>query len=620
MKKENKKSNLITDLHMIKRACGIINELSPGMLRLSIIRAFINAFIPYIAIYMSAVIIDELVGKRNFKLLVIYVSIAVGGTLLITIIAELFSKKINILNALFDVSIKNYLNNTRLTMDFANLEDPKYTELHAKIIGTMFMVNGGISSIVELITTIADNVISVIIALIIIQSTIMNSKALAIGSSEILNPTLFFLLLMIVITACIALTVRNSKIASKKVFNLFLNCATNRYLDYYHYNYMEDDQAGKDIHIFDQRKLIINEVRSKGRLPWMKIQNGKYSLHQRYFGANAVISAFIGGFAYIFVGLKALSGSISLGSVTKSYASIIRLVSSIENLSVSLSKIKSNNNYLKIFYEFLDTPSEHHKGKQIPEQSHSGWELEFHDVSFRYPSCEEYAIKNLSLKISSNSRIAIVGMNGSGKTTMIKLLCGLYQPEAGYITLNGKDIREYDYCAYLKLFSVVFQDFKLLALPIAENVAASREYDAEKVWHSLEAAGIDGKVHKLPLNISQYIYKYVEPDGIDISGGEEQKLAIARALYKDAPIMIFDEPTAALDPVAEYEIYTKFNQIIGDKAAVFVSHRLSSCRFCNNIAVFNNGKIVQFGNHEELLKDTKGKYSELWNAQAQYYQ
>lgn len=466
MTKKNEKRKLMTDLHMIKRACRIINELSPGMLGLSIIRAVINAFIPYIAIYMSALIIDELVGKRDFKLLIIYVFIAVGGTLIMTIIAELFSKRINVLNAMFDVKIKNYLNNTELTMDFSKLEDPKYTELHAKIIGTMFMVNGGISSVVGLITMIVDNMVSVIIALVIIQRSTMESQTSSIGSGGILNSTLFFLLLMIVIIACIALTVRNSKMENKKEFNLFQNCATNRYLDYYHFNYMEDDQAGKDIHIFDQRKLIIGEVHSKGRLPWMKILEGRYSLCQRYFGTNVVISAFIGGFTYIFVGLKALSGSISLGSVTKSYASIIRIVSSIGNLSISLSQIKSNNNYLKILYEFLDTPSEHHEGKQIPERCNGGWELEFHDVSFRYPSCEEYAIRNLSIKISSNSRVAIVGMNGSGKTTMIKLLCGLYQPETGYITLNGKDIREYDYSAYLKLFSVVFQDFKLLALTI----------------------------------------------------------------------------------------------------------------------------------------------------------
>ncbi|MCQ6564023.1 ABC transporter ATP-binding protein [Paenibacillus mendelii] len=609
----------MTDLRMIKRACGIIRELSPGLLGFSITKAIIDAFIPYIAIFMSALIIDELVGNKDFELLMIYAFAAAGGTLMISITAELFSKRINVLSAMFEVRVKNYLNQVRLSMDFTMLEDPKYMELHARIIGTMFMVNGGITSVVGLLTKIFENAVSVIIAVIIIQKSITASKSSAAGSSVIHNPILFFLLLMAVIIVCIAITVRNSKTASKKEFGLFQNASTNRYLDYYHYHYMEDDQAAKDIHIFDQRKLIINEVLSKGRLPWMNIVNGRYSLMQRYFGANAVIAVFIGGFAYVFVGLRALAGSISLGSVITSYASIIRLVSSVSDLSVSLTQIKSNNNYLNMFFEYIDTPSRQHDGKELPEQRNDGWELEFHEVSFRYPSCETYAIHNLSMKISSKSRIAIVGTNGSGKTTLIKLLCGLNQPDRGSITLNGKDINELDYNAYTNLFSVVFQDFKLFAFPIGENVSASRDYEDEKVWHSLDVAGIGNKVRNLPLKLKQSIYKNVELDGRDLSGGEEQKMAIARALYKDAPIMIFDEPTAALDPVAEYEIYSKFNEIIGDKAAVFVSHRLSSCRFCDHIAVFHNGEIVQFGNHEELLEDSEGKYYELWSAQAQYY-
>jgi ATP-binding cassette subfamily B protein len=611
--------SLRADFRMIKRGCKIIRKLSPGLLSLSILNSFFSAFIPYIAIYMSAVIVDELVGNRNFSLLIFYVAAATGGTLLATIISELIKSKINVKNAMFDAELDGYLNNIKLSMDFIKLEDPKYTELRDKISGTTFMTGGGIASVVKLLTSIADNTISVIIAVIIIQNATMAHAATDAGAG-LLNSILFFIFLMSVIAACITLTVKNSRTESIKEFRLYQDCATNRYLGYYHDNYMEDDQAGKDIHIFNQRKLIIGEVLSKGRLPWLKVCNGRYSLYQEYFGANTAISAFLGGFAYIFVGLKALSGSISLGSVTKSYSSIIRLVSSVGNLSVSLSQIKSNNNYLELLYEFIDIPSDMHNGKEIPAKSDKGWEIEFHNVSFRYPSGERYALKNLSLKISSNSRTAIVGMNGSGKTTMIKLLCGFYSPEEGYITLNGKNIGEYDYNAYLSLFSVVFQDFKFLAFPIGQNVAASKEYDEESVWCSLETAGIADRVRELKNNIGQALYKNFEEDGINISGGEEQKLAIARAIYKDAPFIVLDEPTAALDPVAEYEIYSKFNEIIGCKAAVFVSHRLSSCRFCDTIAVFQNGQIVQIGTHKELLKDIDGKYLELWNAQAQYYQ
>jgi len=195
----------------------------------------------------------------------------------------------------------------------------------------------------------------------------------------------------------------------------------------------------------------------------------------------------------------------------------------------------------------------------------------------------------------------------------------LYQPDEGHITLNGKDIREYDYDEYLRLFTVIFQDYRLFALPIAENIAASKKYDDEKAWKSLKAAGNDEFVRKLPLTLRQFIYKNVDEEGINLSGGEEQKLAIARAHYKDAQFFVLDEPTAALDPISEYDIYTKLDEMLDNKGAIFISHRLSSCKFCNTIVVFDHGEIIQIGSHDALLKNLKGKYYELWNAQAQYY-
>lgn len=382
---------------------------------------------------------------------------------------------------------------------------------------------------------------------------------------------------------------------------------------------MEDDKAAKDIRIFNQRDLIIGEIRDKARKPWMNILVRKSRLVQRYFGANMIISTFIGGLTYVIIGLRALKGYISLGSVSQSYASIVVLISSIHNFFVSVSQIISNNDYLKVLYEYIDLSDVSLAGEMIP-QKYSDWIIEFHNVSFKYPSAENYALKNVSFKITSNSQTAIVGVNGSGKTTMIKLLCGFYRPQEGYITLNGIKIEDYERDAYLELFSVVFQDFKVFAFPIGENVAASVHYDEKRVWEALKTAGLHKKIESMPNKLEHYLYKNVDADGMDISGGEEQKLAIARAFYKDAPFIIFDEPTAALDPIAEAEIYTKFNQIVGNKAAVFVSHRLSSCRFCERIFVFDQGEIVQCGTHDELLKNNKGKYYELWNAQAKYYQ
>ena len=251
--------------------------------------------------------------------------------------------------------------------------------------------------------------------------------------------------------------------------------------------------------------------------------------------------------------------------------------------------------------------------------SQGGYVFEFKNVSFQYPSSEALVLNNINLTINSCERLAVVGMNGSGKTTLIKLLCRLYEPTEGVITLNGIDIKEYDYEEYISLFSVVFQDFKLFSFGMDQNIAVSENIDLEKLEDCLFSSGLGNIVNESDKNYQVSIGKNFDEDGRDFSGGEEQKLAIARALYKDAPIVILDEPTAALDPIAEFEVYSKFDTLVKDKAAVFISHRLSSCKFCHNIAVFHKGKIVQLGNHNSLVSDKEGKYHELWFAQADHY-
>ena len=264
-------------------------------------------------------------------------------------------------------------------------------------------------------------------------------------------------------------------------------------------------------------------------------------------------------------------------------------------------------------------PNRMYQGSLTTEKrSDRNYEVEFRDVSFRYPDTDQWVLRHVNIKFRVGSRLAVVGMNGSGKTSFIKLLCRLYDPTEGEILLNGINIRKYRYDEYIRIFSVVFQDFKLLALPLGENVAGSAEYDRERVKKCLSDAGFTQRLESLPKGLDTYLYKDLKEEGVDISGGEAQKIAIARALYKDAPFIILDEPTAALDPIAEAEIYSRFNDIMTDKTAIYISHRLSSCKFCDEIAVFHEGEIVQKGTHDQLVADTTGKYYELWNAQAQY--
>ena len=265
-------------------------------------------------------------------------------------------------------------------------------------------------------------------------------------------------------------------------------------------------------------------------------------------------------------------------------------------------------------------PNSTYQGSLTTEKrSDRKYEIEFKDVSFRYPGTSTWALRHVSMKFDVGGRLAVVGENGSGKTTFIKLLCRLYDPDEGEIRLNGIDIRKYRYDNYLALFSVVFQDFQLLAQPLAANVAAAEDYDRERAARCLEKAGFGARLAELLNGLDTCLYRDFEEDGVEISGGEAQKIALARVLYQDAPFIVLDEPTAALDPEAEAEVYTKFNDIVEDKTAIYISHRLSSCRFCDQIAVFDGGQVVQQGSHDQLIRE-EGKYQSLWNAQAQYYQ
>lgn len=246
------------------------------------------------------------------------------------------------------------------------------------------------------------------------------------------------------------------------------------------------------------------------------------------------------------------------------------------------------------------------------------YEFEFKHVWFKYPNSEEYVLKDINLKWRIGEKMALVGRNGSGKSTLIKLLCRLYDATKGEITLNGIDIRKYSYDDYMQLFSVVFQDSKLFSYSLAENVAADTDFDSELVENCVRKAGLSELLDKMPDGINTYLYKDFNENGVEISGGEAQKLCLARAIYKGSPFIVLDEPTAALDPISEYDIYTKFNSIVGTRTAIYISHRLSSCRFCDDITVLDNGRIIERGSHEKLIAKG-GIYTAMWAAQAEYY-
>lgn len=326
----------------------------------------------------------------------------------------------------------------------------------------------------------------------------------------------------------------------------------------------------------------------------------------------------LAGYIYVYVAVMAMSGAVSVGDVLMYSGAIITMMTGVQNILTQYNQINYRNEYLKTYEDFIKRPNMHYDGTlPIEKRDDNEYELSFRNVSFRYPGTETYILKDVSLDFKIGQKMALVGMNGAGKTTLIKLLLRLYEPTEGEICLNGINIEKYDYEEYMQIFSVVFQDFKLFAFPLDENIAAGGQVDKLRLNQVLAKMSLNEFVEGLPQKERTLLYQE-NGQGVTPSGGEAQKVAIARALYKDAPFVILDEPTAALDPIAEAGIYENFDSLVGEKTAVYISHRMSSCKFCDRIVVLDHGEIAEQGTHEELLEQN-GIYAKLYQTQAEYY-
>ena len=335
-------------------------------------------------------------------------------------------------------------------------------------------------------------------------------------------------------------------------------------------------------------------------------------------GKNALLSLLSNFAAYLVIGARALYGVLPIGDVLLYAGSVTRAMSDLQTFLATGSEFDYINSYLSTYEDFIAQPSMAYDGTLPIEKRDDGqYEFTFHDVSFSYPGTNIPVLEHVTLSFAVGEKTALVGRNGAGKTTLIKLLCRLYEPTSGHITLNGIDIRKYNYKEYTQAFSVVFQDFHLFSLPLDENIAAGTEIDEAALQSSLAKVGLTDRVQQLPQGVRTRLYNN-NGSGVDLSGGEAQRTAIARALYKDAPFVILDEPTAALDPIAEAEIYKQFSQMTAGKTAVYISHRMSSCKFCDRIIVLDHGRIAEDGTHDTLLAN-HGIYANLYETQAQYY-
>jgi ATP-binding cassette subfamily B protein len=514
-----------------------------------------------------------------------------------------------------------YLNSKTLDMDYGDIENPETHIKRQRIDDIRFVGGGGIWPLVYQSRNAVGGIITMITSIAItykafvIYSTTPQNNFIDIIASPVSS---VILLIFIVINTLITIYFNGAgTVKTHQIWDEAL--PQNRMLVYILDNYINSYHAGKDIRLYNQKQMIMNAckktMKNFGRIFSKTEQN-----QIKYANINTILSSVIEWLVYIFIGVRAIYGLIGLGDLFKYINTINQFSWGLTGFLNTFNALRTNNQYLEVLYEYLDIPNKKYQGSlSVEKRDDNEHTVEFINVSFKYPGSDAYALKNLNLKFKIGQRLAVVGPNGSGKTTMIKLLCRLYDPTEGEIKLNGFDIKKYDYEEYMALFSVVFQDFKLFSFTLGQNVAASVDYDEKKVTQTLAKSGFDARLGDMAKGLETPLYKDFEEDGVEISGGEAQKIALARALYKDAPFIVLDEPTAALDPIAEYEIYSKFNEIVGGKTAVYISHRLSSCRFCDDIAVFDKGELIQRGSHDALLADSGGKYHELWSAQSQYY-
>ena len=392
------------------------------------------------------------------------------------------------------------------------------------------------------------------------------------------------------------------KILSAKQYEFIHANDHNNALGGYLAGIMTDERNSKDIRLYDLSKLFLGKFRQMVEGYSIYLQMGK--VNGKYRGMIEGINQFAAGAAYLLAGMKALNGMIDIGNVILYAGVISQTVNCITEFGSQVISFQFCAEYLSVFDKFIQSPAMAYDGTLPIEKRDDGqYEFEFHDVSFAYPDCGTQVLSHVSLKFNIGEKMALVGQNGAGKTTLIKLLCRLYEPTEGTITLNGIDIWKYNYEEYTRAFSVVFQDFAMFSLPVGENIAASSAVDEERAWEVLEEVELAERVRKMKDGLKTQLYNN-NGAGVDVSGGEAQRLAIARALYKDAPFVILDEPTAALDPIAEAQIYENFNEMVENKTAIYISHRMEEVfANCDTITVMRDGQTISSRPTEETNMD-----------------
>lgn len=613
MKGISLQENIKKSINVLK----VIKSSSKGFFYVFILQSIFSSIFPYVSIFFTYLIIDGIVVGLQINELLVYVYWMIGLAFGIGIITNILTYFNRVYSVELSYILDSKIANKTFEIDYALIEDnetmkliemaeegcngnggPKYY--------CEYVLSGMLSSILKVIYGVV-----LLSGLLIVKETTNPSPIVNILN----NPwSVGIIILAILIPTAISKYVMRKN--NERSYNIMMyNIEGNRKFHYFH-QICANYKYGKDIRLYNLQDLFLDnmrEVREVADENWRDFSVFKVKMMVLSIFGNKALSLI----AYIFVGLKAMYGLISVGNVVAYVAAITLLSQAITTIVERYSKLHLFNNYLENYFTYLNLESQKKYGT-IEHIDPNNLAIQFKDVSFKYPNTEDYVLKNINLEINTGTKLAIVGLNGAGKTTLVKLLCRLFDPTEGEILINDLPIEAYSKETCNQLFSIVFQDFKLFSYSIKDNISSGQNGNVSKVKDTLIKTGMMERIEKMDNHIDTMIYQRSKENGVEISGGEAQKLAISRALYKDSPIVILDEPTASLDPESEAEVYEKFSELVQNKTALFISHRMSSCKFCDDVIVVDKGEIIEQGHHNILIKNS-GLYAKMWQAQAKYY-
>lgn len=572
-------------------------RLHKGFFLLFAFRTILAAVQPFVQIMTMPLIIDELLGGRDVKKLLFYAAVLVAGGALLSLIVS-FS---DVTLEKYDEKFQNYFTEAMsrrvMELDFQLTEDKQALDQIELARTGMSWYSGGVYGITSQFFYLIASLLKIAGVVLIIA---LNA------------PILFFIAAALLIGNALAQGKIN-KISIRSFNNL---SKSNRIFGYLGWE-LQDFRYGKDIRLYEAQDMMTEK--------WDHFTDECVGIWKKEADETlpfsiimAILNALNSVGMHFYLGVLVIIGKITLGTFSQMFAAGSTFNDSLQNTIWKIQEIVKRTNYAYEYVKFMEYPAAIEKGtRHIEDKPHT---IEFRNVSFTYPNTDVRVLNGVNVTLEQGEHLSVVGLNGAGKTTFVKLLCRLYDPTEGEILLDGVNIKEYDYGEYMSLFSPVFQDFKLFSLSMKDNIVMDSDYSDDEVARLIGQVGLEDKVSSLENGVETMLFKAFDENGIEPSGGEQQKIAIARALFKKSPVVILDEPTAALDPVAEYDIYRQFNDLVGGKTAIYISHRLSSCKFCDRIAVFSEGRIAEYGTHDSLADAEGGIYAEMFAAQAQYYQ